>query len=641
MRWGPRVPMAEPNRAPRWRQPATDRLARLFACGLSTLCLCSCGGTNWPAAKPLRFEPTDASFQLGDQPEVEVRSSAVKSDGRNRLLLAYSKVGRGDQKSLGGYFRISTDGGATFGPEKSPPGSVSFVEGGLAGILSRATGDGGADLFYVGSDNDGQTWSEPVQVNDEQGSFHSGFGGGFSFLQTTRDDAYCLWTDRRRGFVSLFYSASRDGGRSWAPNQAVEYDFREGEQSGPQLVAGANGRLIAVWIDWRDRQTLADIRSSYSGDGGRHWSPSQRINDDREHVWQVFPSVVAVGGRLCVAFLDFREPGKYDDNTWTIYFSTSNDNGASWEKNVRVDDITCGTDAQPRLLADDDGLLYCFWKTLRESLFGHVAFSFSSDLGRSWSPSIVLDRGAELYSRELLGGAVLSGRRLLCLWRETRFDSVRDRFTWLNPAEGGDSPAVPVSQPDEQPAIEPPTPGGVLFADDFSSETADRWHIASGVWMVADGAWMGVEPESSQAFTSYARFSEPASYVLTGKFKLDSVSHLVADIYFRADQRRGTHYVIQNRFRQGTFLAIRETSAPDQRRASSPRPLVARRFPFQSNRWYEFTLVVAGGRIDYFVAGKLMLSYHGELALRPGSLGLGGIGQSPAHFDDIVVSSLQ
>src|SRR5262249_3379346 len=154
------------------------------------------------------------------------------------------------------------------------------VKGGLA-----AVGPVGANLFYSRSETDGATWSAPVQINDEQDSV-AGFSPLGPLVQPSERDVYCLWADRRRGFPLIFFSASHDGGRTWSPNQAVEYDFREGEQTQPRLAAGADGRLLAFWTDARDPRTLKDIRAAYSDDGGQHWSPSQRLNDDAEPVWQ-------------------------------------------------------------------------------------------------------------------------------------------------------------------------------------------------------------------------------------------------------------------------------------------------------------------------------------------------------------------
>jgi hypothetical protein len=577
---------------------------------------------------PYGFKPIKAEFNIEGNPKIV----SITGDGQSRLLVIYEK---GSDK----FFRISTDAGASFGQERNGASYPRFVAGGLAGIYTAASPAGSMNIFYVRSYNDGETWTEPVQINDEEGSVQWGYGGGMSFVQTSQDDIYCIWTDRRRGFSLLFFSASHDGGRTWSPNQVIEYDFREGDQSGPRLQAGADGRLMAFWIDWRDRQTLADIRCSYSDDKGQHWSSSQKINDDREHVWQVDISTVAAGNQIYVAFTDFREPGEEGDNDWNVYFARSEDNGKTWTKNIRLNDIKVGRDGLPHLEIDERGTLYCAWVTGRESIFGQIAFSYSIDKGRSWSPSIRVDEGKELRERLQCSFFTVAGGRLLCHWVETGYGTRDYRLAWLEPLS---QPETTKPQPPKSAIKELEEPifgtGKVLFADNFLNENHDLWQNMAGTWMVVDGAYMGVEPSLNTTFSSFARFEEPDSYILRGRFKLDPVHHHMAYLFFRADPERDSYYTIVHRFRYGAWLSLRENGLTAPNHIFIARPLVERRFPFQNNRWYNFTLVVTPERIDYFINHRLMLSYSGPLDLQPGRFGIGGSGKAPTYFDDITVS---
>jgi hypothetical protein len=600
------------------------------------------GKSTAPAPGIQSFRPIEAQFNLGDASRFEFQFVSAVGDGAESLLVAYSKLNRQDGKNLGNFFRVSTDGGSSFGPEqKAPGGALRFVEGGLTAVSTTAAA-GGSNITHRRSFDGGANWTGPTQINDEEGSVRWGFGGGFSFVQPTPNDAYCLWTDRRRGFISLFSSASHDGGLTWSANQAVEYDFREGEQSAPKLLTGADGRLIAIWIDWRDRQTLADIRSSYSDDGGRHWSASLRINDDSEHVWQIAPTAVAMDNKVFVAFQDFRDAGEEGDNDWNIYFARSEDNGATWMKNVRMNDIQQGEDAGPSLSVDESGTLHCAWKTGRYSIFGDVALSHSTDGGRTWTASVVLSESRELMIRQPHAAVPVSKGRLLCEWGEAGFDSSKTRLAWLEPLVGpADTPATRAVDPgDERDSVKAPPRGEIVFSDDFSAGNVERWQAASGVWTVVDGALMGVEPAAPSPFAIYGRMEEPDRYVVSGRFKLDSVAHHVADLYFRWAPGGKKYYQITNQFRFGVWMGLRDGDprAPVSGSQLASRPLVQRRFPFQNSRWYEFVLAVAPERVDYFVDGRLMLSHTQPLRLPPGRFGIGGAGQAPTYFDDIVIS---
>ncbi len=594
--------------------------------------------TKRPTEYSIRAVATN--FDLGDATRFEYLIGGAVSDSRHRLLVSYAKIEKATRKKQDSLFRISTDDGASFGPEHSFSGSVRLVENGLASV-SAVAALGGTNIRYSRSFDDGVSWTKPTQINDEEGSVRPGWGGSLNFVQPTDTDVYCLWTDRRRGFISLFSSASHDGGLTWSPNQAVEYDFREGEQSAPQLLMGAGGRLIAIWIDWRDRQTLADIRSSYSDDGGRHWSASQKVSDDTEHVWQVEPSVVARGNKVFVAFRDFREAGEEGDNDWNIYFARSKDNAATWEKNVRVNDIQQGEDSDPRLTVDEHGTLWCAWKTGRQSIFGDIALSHSADDGRSWSASAVLNEGRELMARQPLPLIPLSGGRLLCAWLESGFESNRSQLAWLEPATELASAASREANSGRTPDIVgAPSPGEVVFSDDFSNGSKDRWQVTSGLWTVVDGTFMGVELTAQSAFSSYARVEEPDRYIVLGRFKLDPVAHYAAQLNFRWDPVKNNYYHITSRFRFGVWMGLRDGDPRAHASGSqlSSRPLAQRRFPFQNNRWYEFALVVAPERIDFFIDGRLMLSHAEQLKLPPGRFGVGGASRAPTYFDDILIA---
>ncbi len=591
------------------------------------------------------FRQVRAEFSLGDASRFQFKITGQCSDGLSRLLVQYEKHEMVGRKMLGVFFKISTDGGASFGPERTLPESparqdtftwknIAFIKGGLAVVW--ASRGSRVNLFYARSDAEGASWSEPSQLNDEQDSANH-FGG---FIHSSEDVVHCLWEDWRRGFPMIFSSASHDGGRTWSPNKPVEYDFREGEQVTPRLVAGASGRLLAFWADSRDRQTLKDIRCSYSDDGGRHWSPSQKINDDNEHVWQEQPRVVARGDHIYVAFDDFREPGEQGDNDWNVYFTSSQDNGVTWSKNIRVNDVQEGVDINAVLNVDERGDLYCVWRSGRESILGQVYFTHSSDGGKSWSRAIKVDDGVEMLLRSPYGELVLLGENLLCSWKED--DEVFS--AWLEPLREPAPAGAPTPEP-QRPTLIPFDEGDELFVDDFSDAGAPRWRPATGVWMVTDGAYMGVEPGAKHVFfSSFAGLKEPESYVMRGRFKLDPVDHRMANLYFRADRAGSKYYVIGHGFRTGVCLSLKEVDLPHtvfMGFVIEGRALAQRRFPFQHNRWYEFRLVVTPEQIDYYVDGRSMLTYKGPLKLPPGSIGLGGVGSAPTYFDDIAVHELR
>ncbi len=592
------------------------------------------------------FKTSKAVFNLSNNEKFAFTNLDFVTDGDRRILAQFDKTDRSDGQNLGKFISLSADGGKTFGAEKNLAELIkterkftdfnfSFVKTGFA-VVAVAN----SNMFYLHADKNLENWSNPVQINDEQDAFI----GGINFLQSEGTDLYCVWMDNRRGFQLIFFSSSRDGGKTWSPNQPIEYDFREGRQSFPHFVFGANDRLLVFWEDWRDRKTLVDIRFSYSDDKGETWIPSRKLNDDEKEVWQISPGVAAFGANIYAVFADFSEEGEENDNDWNIYFSRSTDGGETWEKSGRLNDIKEGVDTSPSLTVDKFGNIFCLWRTTRETLFGQIAFSYSSDQGKNWSPSVTLTDKSEMVRDTTNFIKFLSPDKLLFSWVKEEYETNTEVYSFLEKTSEPIISAARISDR-EQGKTENPLKyetGETLFFDDFSSERAEKWKPETGFWNVENKIYMGVSPNNiSKTFVSFADFEEPESYVWRGNFKLDPVAHTAANIYFRTDKTGLRHFVITNFFRLGTWLSLKDDELPNGLHLSGGKPLVQKRFPFQKDRWYQFTLVVTPDRIDYYVEGRLMLSFEEKLILPPGKIGIGGLYSSPTYFDEISVSSLK
>ncbi len=62
-------------------------------------------------------------------------------------------------------------------------------------------------------------------------------------------------------------------------------------------------------------------------------------------------------------------------------------------------------------------------------------------------------------------------------------------------------------------------------------------------------------------------------------------------------------------------------------------------YPFQNDRNYRFTLKVTPGSVKYWVDGRLMISYQGELP-PPDRIGIGGRAVFSTSFQNIQVHEI-
>ncbi len=149
----------------------------------------------------------------------------------------------------------STDGGRTFGP-------MSHVSPGFPG--------GGAD-------------SAPLVVEPS---------GRIDVLYQSYQVAH---PSHRFGPAYMYFTSSRDGGRTWSP--PVQVGGRAGSMSTAEwwidgdIAADAGGNLYATWDT--QRGSTADVGwLSYSTDHGRHWSSPVQVSPDRRPV----PHMMEVAG---------------------------------------------------------------------------------------------------------------------------------------------------------------------------------------------------------------------------------------------------------------------------------------------------------------------------------------------------------
>lgn len=155
------------------------------------------------------------------------------------------------------------------------------------------------------------------------------------------------------GGWSLHLASSTDGGETFGEPVTVDDDLVPGERvmliytmPAPALAVGPSGAVYAAWSDARNGDRDVFVRRS--ADGGRQWDPPARLNDDgvgngRD---QYLPALsVAPTGRVDALFLDRRDDA--DNVRNHTYLTSSGNGGASFGPNLRVtseaSDSTIGT----------------------------------------------------------------------------------------------------------------------------------------------------------------------------------------------------------------------------------------------------------------------------------------------------------
>lgn len=215
------------------------------------------------------------------------------------------------------------------------------------------------------STDGGRTFGEPVKV---VGDYYKDVAkkpdpekwGGSSPTLTVDDDGtvYAIFYSSATGQPAgsqnnaILLAKSTDKGKTFQVNEVAPPSgyYQAGAIMDWSSDGGSQGTLHIVYEDkvappGTDSALLLgdrDIFTRRSTDGGRTWSEPKLLNDDPfdpkdgGHT-QNNPSVgIAPNGRVDAVWWDFRnDQGQFQND---VYYSYSEDNGATWSKNIRAND---------------------------------------------------------------------------------------------------------------------------------------------------------------------------------------------------------------------------------------------------------------------------------------------------------------
>jgi parallel beta-helix repeat protein len=193
-------------------------------------------------------------------------------------------------------YRVSRDGGATFGPElllTSSPLDDRHVDLGVSGefvvALWEEASAGNRSIAFRHSADGGETWG-PQQLLTDEPTHESR-----PRIAIDGSVALAVWTDERDLRDDVYSGQSFDGGATF-PYVSLLVGTPDSDDQAPDVVLQGSGALVA-WTDTRDGSpNVSVIRSA---DGGTSWSPIQPLLPVVGHGRDV-SCAIAVPGIACV-----------------------------------------------------------------------------------------------------------------------------------------------------------------------------------------------------------------------------------------------------------------------------------------------------------------------------------------------------
>jgi hypothetical protein len=149
----------------------------------------------------------------------------------------------------------------------------------ITAIAGKRGGGQDGDLLSWRSTDRGTTWSQPVVLNDVKDAAREGLHG---LAAGPGNVLFAVWLDLRKDESSergtkLYGTISRDGGKTWEKNQRI-YASPEGticQCCHPSVAIDSKGFLYVMW-----RNALKGSRDLYytaSMDGGKTFAPAQKL----------------------------------------------------------------------------------------------------------------------------------------------------------------------------------------------------------------------------------------------------------------------------------------------------------------------------------------------------------------------------
>jgi hypothetical protein len=271
-------------------------------------------GTTWGPDTRLTYDP------------------AVSQNPSLAALGATLHLAWGDARDGNGeiYYKRSLDGGATWGPDTrltyapGPRGGQDLVVLNstvhLVWMDLRDSGGSRYEIYYKRSTDGGSTWGPDVRLT------YADSASMLPAIAVSETVAHVVWEDSRDGPSNtgeIYYKRSTDGGTTWGPDIRMTYNTQPSTNPSIDL-SGPNVHIL--WTDWRDMGL--EIYYKRSTDSGTTWGPDTRLTFDP--ATSNCPSVAVSGPNVHGLWFDYR-PGS--PNT---YYKRSTDNGTTWGPDIRV-----------------------------------------------------------------------------------------------------------------------------------------------------------------------------------------------------------------------------------------------------------------------------------------------------------------
>ena len=318
-----------------------------------------------------------------------------------------------------------------------------------------------ADVMIARFTSGGQMQGSPVRVNRQPGVATAWRGDQPSVAVAGEGAVYVVWTSRvdsagKHG-TDLYLSVSNDDAQTFSSEVKINDDKGPGAHGMHSLAVAKDGRIFVGWLDERNVQapkpstkgeghhmeSNRDLFLAYSTDGGRTFSKNQKVAAEACPCCKTALAVSPDG----TLYAGWRQvlPGSFRH----IAVVSSKDGGVSFSAPKIVSDdrwVLQGCPVSgPSLSVDNGGKLKVLWFAAGEGNAPGLYFAESTDRGHSFSPR-------QLLSQEVVRGTPalsLAGNGAIAVWQtmvgETKMSELGKAGSPISVAANAELPAGAIS----------------------------------------------------------------------------------------------------------------------------------------------------------------------------------------------------
>jgi len=252
---------------------------------------------------------------------------------------------------------VRVDSNIGLGTIRTAPSIVA--DDGNIYIVWHDNRNGGSDIFYTKSSNQGVSFLFDVKVNDnpEDGTYQQN-----PDVAAYDGDVYVVWEDGRAGIGSyeIYFARSTDG-FNFGPS--IKVSDSGTEERNPSIAVDMNtGFIYVVWASQKK-----EIRLARSVDGGDDFESSVFVSDSWLYEREYPDVAVNSTGNVYVAWSDARlgTPPFWIDY-YDVFVANSTDEGLSFGSNMPVNEVdTDVLQFRPSITIDGKDVLHVVWEDER------------------------------------------------------------------------------------------------------------------------------------------------------------------------------------------------------------------------------------------------------------------------------------